>query len=75
MEISKNFRAKLTDQVHILEFKAVKDLAQIVELFEQIQTIAAKIKATGNLNILENDKEYIVLVSNNLSKEFMWRKW
>lgn len=43
-----------------------------MELFHQIQVIAAKIKATGNLVILENDDEYVALVSNNLSKEVMW---
>ena len=46
-----------------------------MELFEQIQAIAAKIKATGNLTLLENDKEYVVPMSKHLSKEGMWRWW
>ena len=46
-----------------------------MKLFQQIQTIAAKIKATGNLAILKNDEEYVVLVSKHLSKEVMWRWW
>ena len=50
-------RAKLKDQVRGLKIKATKDPACIVELFHQIQVIAAKIKATGNLAILENDDE------------------
>ena len=46
-----------------------------MELFNQIQIIAAKITATGNLDILENDDEYIALVSKHLSKELMWKWW
>ena len=65
-------RAKLKDQFQGLKIKATKDPARIVELFHQIQVIAAKIKATGNLAILKNDEEYVALVSNHLSKEVMW---
>ena len=65
-------RAKLKDQVRGIKLKATKDPAGIVELFHQIQVIAAKIKATGNLSILKNDDEYVALVSNHLSKDVMW---
>ena len=46
-----------------------------MELFHQIQVIAAKIRATGNLEMLENDEEYVALVSKHLSKELMWKWW
>ena len=46
-----------------------------MELFPQIQIIAAKIKATGNLDMLKNDNEYVALVSKHLSKELMWKWW
>ena len=46
-------RAKLKDQVRGIKIKATKDSAHIVELFHQIQIIAAKIRATGNLEMLE----------------------
>ena len=65
-------RAKLKDQVVGLKIKANKDPARIVKLFHQIQVIASKIKATGNLAILKNDDKYVALVSNHLSKEVMW---
>ena len=68
-------RAKLKDQVQGLKIKAVKNPAHIMELFQQIQTIAAKIKTTDKLSILKNYEEYVVLVSNHLSKEVMWRCW
>ena len=42
-----DLKAKLRDQVQGLKIKATKDAARIVELFHQIQVIAAKIKATG----------------------------
>merc|ERR1712240_347958 len=66
-------RAKLKDQVRGIKIKATKDSARIVELFHHIQIIAAKIKATGNLDMLKNDDEYIALVSKYLSKDVMWR--
>ena len=31
--------------------------------------------ATGSLSLLENDKEYVALVSKHLCKEVMWRWW
>ena len=68
-------RAKLKDQVRGIKIKATKDSARIVELFHQIQIIAVKIKATGNLDMLENDDEYIALVSKHLPKDVMWRWW
>merc|ERR1711873_108725 len=64
-------RAKLKDQVRGIKIKATKDPAHIVELFHQIQIIAAKIKNTGNLDMLENDDKYVALVSKHL----MWRWW
>ena len=66
-------RAKLKDQVQGIKIKATKDSACIVELFHQIQMIAAKIKATGNLDMLENDDEYVALGSKHLFKELMWK--
>ena len=68
-------RAKLKDQVRGIKIEATKDSARIVELFHQIRIIAAKIKATGNLDMLENDDEYVALVSKHLSKELMWKWW
>ena len=46
-----------------------------MELFHQIQIIAAKIKATGNLDMLKNDDEYVALVNKHLSKELMLKWW
>ena len=46
-----------------------------MKLFHQIQIIAAKIKATKNLDMLRNDDEYVALVSKHLSKDLMWRWW
>merc|ERR1712002_991570 len=68
-------RAKLKDQVRGIKIKATKDSARIVKLFHQIQIIAVKIKATGNLDMLENDNKYIALVSKHLPKDVMWRWW
>ena len=45
-----------------------------MELFHTIQTIAAKIKASGSLALLENDEEYVALVTRHLPKEIAW-KW
>ena len=69
---SRIWKLKLKDQFRGLKIKSTKDSACIVELFHQIQVIAAKIKATGNQAILENDEEYAALVSNHLSKDVMW---
>ena len=71
--MSMNKRAKLKDQVQGIKIEITKDSARIVELFHQIQVIAAKIRATGNLEMLKNDEEYIALVSKHLSKELMWK--
>merc|ERR1712240_90369 len=68
-------RAKLKDQVRGIKIKYTKDSARIVELFHQIQIIAVKIKATGNLDMLENEDEYIALVSKHLPKDVMWKWW
>merc|ERR1711867_210455 len=66
-------RAKLKNQVRGIKIKATKDSARIVELFHQIQIIAVKIKATRNLDMLENDDEYVELVGKHLPKDGMWR--
>merc|ERR1712163_61028 len=70
-----DLKATLKDQVRGIKIKATKDSACIVELFHQIQIIAAKIKATRNLDMLENDDEYVALVSKHLSKDVTWRWW
>ena len=64
-------RAKLQDHVRGLKIKATNDPACTVELFHQIQVFAAKIKLTRNLTILENDNEYVAVVSKHLSREVM----
>ena len=46
-------RAKLKEQVRSLKLKATSDPAKIVELFQQVQIIAAKIKATGSISLLK----------------------
>ena len=66
--------AKLKDQVRSIKLKASGDSAKLVELFHTIQTIAAKIKASGSLALLENDEEYVALVTRHLPKEIAW-KW
>merc|ERR1712002_1427574 len=68
-------RAKLKDQVQGIKIKSTKDSARIIELFHQIQIIAVKIIGTGNLDMLENDDEYIALVSKHLPNDVMWRWW
>ena len=50
-------RAKLKEQVRSIKLKAFEDFAKLVNLFNTIQTIAAKIKASGSLTLLENNKE------------------
>ena len=64
-------RAKLKQQVMNLKIKATSGPAKIVELFQQVQLIAAKIKATGSISLLENDAEYVILVRKHLSNEIM----
>ena len=67
-------QAKLKDQVRSVKLKASGDAAKLVELFHSIQTITAKIKASGSLALLENDEEYVALVTRHLLKEIAW-KW
>ena len=64
-------RAKLKKEIRSLKVKATSGPAKIVELFHQIQLVAAKIKATGSNSLLE-DEEYVALVGNHLPKEIMW---
>ena len=45
-----------------------------MELYHTVQVISAKIKASGSLSLLENDEDYIALVSNHLPKDIA-RKW
>merc|ERR1712055_1166611 len=66
-------RAKLKDQVRSIKLKASGESARLVELYHAVQCIAAKIKASGSIEILENDEEYIALVSRHLPKDIMWR--
>merc|ERR1711942_336975 len=65
-------RAKLKDQVRSIKLKATGDSAKLVEFYHAVQTIAAKIKDSGSLSILENDEEYIALVSKHLPKDIVW---
>ena len=48
--------AKLKDQVRSIKLKASGDSANLVELYHTVQTIAAMIKASGSLSLLENDE-------------------
>ena len=52
--------------------KATSGRARIVKLFQQIQLVSAKIKATGSCSLLE-DEEYVALVGNHLPRDIMWR--
>ena len=45
-----------------------------MELFHTIQTITARIKASGSLALIESDEEYVALVMRHLPKEIAW-KW
>ena len=65
--------AKLKDQVRSIKIKATEHSARLVELYHAVQTIAAKIKASGSLSLLENDEEYIALVAKHLPKDIAWR--
>ena len=58
--------AKLKDQVRSIKLKTSGYSSKLVELFHATQTITAKIKASGSLALLENDKEYVALVSRHL---------
>ena len=54
---AQEIRTKLKDQVRSIKLKTSGGSAKLVELFHAIQTIAAKIKASGSLALLENDKK------------------
>ena len=45
-----------------------------MELYHTVQVTSAKIKASGSLSLLENNEEYIALVSKHLPREIAW-KW
>ena len=62
-------QAKLKEQVRSIKLKTTSDSAKLVELFNAVQTIAAKIQASGSIELLEADEEYIALVSRHLPKE------
>ena len=64
---------KLKDQVWSIKIKATGDSAKLVELYHTVKTIAAKIKASRSLSLLENDEEYITLVAKHLPKNIAWR--
>ena len=60
---------KLKDQVRSIKLKTFRDSYKLVKLFHAIQTMAAKIKASGSLALLENDKEYMALVTKHHPRE------
>ena len=66
-------RAKLKDQVRSIKHKTTGDSAKLVELFNSIQSIAAKIRASGSMELLESDEKNVVLVSKHLPKEVAWK--
>ena len=55
-------RAKLKDLVRSIKLRTTGDSARLVELFNAVQSIAAKIRASGSIELLEADEEYIALV-------------
>ena len=63
-------RAKLKKEIRSFKIKATSSPAKVVELFHQIQLVAAKINATGN-NFLLEDHEYVTMVGNHLPEEIM----
>ena len=48
-------RAKLKRKIRSLKIKAASSPTKIVELFNQIQLVAAKIKAIGSSSLLEDE--------------------
>ena len=66
-------RAKLKDEVRSIKFKATGDSAKLVKLYYSLQVISANIKASGSLSLLDNDKEYVILVLKHLQKDIAWR--
>ena len=67
-------RAKLKKEIRSLKIKATSSPAKIVELFHQIQLVAAKIKATGSNSLLE-DEEYVTLVGNHHPRAVKYSLW
>ena len=66
-------RAKLKKEIKSIKIKAVSAPSKILELFQQIQQVSAKIKACGTSTLLE-DTEYVSLIGNHLPRDTMW-KW
>ena len=64
-------RAKLKREVKSIKIKASSPPARILEVFNQVQLISAKIKACGSSILLE-DSEYISLIGSLLPKDTMW---
>ena len=65
------FGAKLKEQVKGLKLKASMNPAKILEVFYELQVIAAIIKATWSISLLENNKDYTALIGKHLSNEVM----
>ena len=49
-------RAKQKKEVGGLKIKATSEPTRIVELFQQIQLVSAKIKATGSCSLFKDDE-------------------
>ena len=58
-------RAKLKREVKLIKIKASSPPARILEVFNQVQLISAKIKVCGSSILLE-DSEYISLIGSLL---------
>ena len=56
-----------------MKVKAVSGPAKVLDVFHQVQLVAAKIKATGSISLPE-DEEYVALIGSHLAKEVM-REW
>ena len=65
MEACRKSGPNLKMKIQGLKLKATGGPSMIIELFQQIQLISAKIKATGSCTLL-NDDEYVALVGNHL---------
>ena len=63
---SSEIRAKLKQSIAAIKPKATSTPLKEIELFEQVQTISAKIKAAGGSDNLSHDSEYIALVIRHL---------
>ena len=66
-------RAKLKASITAIKIKANNGPNKLIELFEQVQTISAKIKAAGDSSQLNNDSEYITLVARHLEEKYTER--